>query len=244
MVDQWLRRAHVAVLPPYCVLCGDRGQPPELDLCAGCAADLRRNRDPCPRCARPQPRGVPASMDCVACLRHPPPFDRAVVPYLYAYPLDRMIHAFKYQCSLSTGRVLGTLLGRQVSDRSGPSPDLIVPVPLHPARHRERGFNQAFELARPVSAMLGIDVDIEVCRRVRETLDQTQLSARRRRANLRRAFAASEDIGASHVALIDDVMTTGSTCAELARTLKGAGVRTVEIWAVARASPGKRTQLN
>ena len=244
MVDQWLRRVQAALLPPYCVLCGNPGQPPALDLCEGCAADLRRNRNPCPRCARPQPVGAPNALECPSCLRIPPPFDRAIVPYLYAYPLDRLIQAFKYRSSLAAGRVLGTLLARDVCERAGARPNLLVPVPLHPARHRERGFNQAFELARPMSAMLGIEIDIELCCRVRETLDQTQLSARKRRANLRQAFALREKIGASHVALIDDVVTTGSTCAELARTLKSAGLQTVEVWAVARSRPQRRAQVN
>ncbi len=240
MVDGWLHRIQAIVLPPSCILCGDRGQQPLLDLCFGCAADLPANAGACARCAAPLPIEPAGCLECGRCMTRPPAFDRAVVPHLYGYPLDRIIQMFKYHGALAFGRVLGTLLARhlQAGANARRAPQALIPVPLHPARHRERGFNQALELARPVSEMLDIRIDDGLCRRVRDTRDQTELDARERRKNIRRAFALTRDPVVEHVALIDDVLTTGSTTAELARTLKRAGVKTVEVWAVARAVDG------
>jgi len=159
------------------------------------------------------------------------------VPYRYAYPLDQLIRAFKYRGVLAYGRVLGTLLAEWLAVRRAPLPQVIVPVPLHPSRHRERGFNQASELARPISRRLDIPFDDRLCRRNRATADQTELGAGSRRSNVRRAFEVAGTLGLRHVAVLDDVLTTGSTANEIARVLKRAGVRIVEVWAVARAQP-------
>jgi ComF family protein len=134
--------------------------------------------------------------------------------------------------------VLGTLLALYLRQSPAARPEVIIPMPLHPTRHRERGFNQSTELARPLSALLGIPVDEELCVRRRATEDQTLLPARARRRNVRGAFAVARIADVSHVAILDDVLTTLSTAAELARTLTRAGVSTVEVWAIARALPG------
>lgn len=235
MVNDWLQRVQEFLLPPSCILCGDRGQAPLLDLCAPCCADLPRNAHACVRCAAPLPAEVPAGFACGACLRRPPRFDRALAPFRYAYPLDHLVRDLKYRGRLACGRVLGTLLARHLLAERQPFPELIVPVPLHPARHRERGFNQSSELARPLAAELGVDVDERLCVRVRATEDQTLLAASERRRNVRRAFALARKPAAAHVAVLDDVLTTGSTANEIARTLKRGGVQIVSVWAVARA---------
>jgi ComF family protein len=234
LVNGWLLRVQGLVLPPNCVLCGERGQPPMLDLCPPCAADLELNGCACQRCAAPL-AGTTSTLMCGRCLRRPPRFDSAFAPFRYAYPLDQLLRAFKYRGILSYGRVLGSLLASHVCARGGPLPERIIPVPLHPSRHRERGFNQASELALPVSRRLNVPLDERLCRRIRATVDQTELDARLRRRNVRRAFEVVGSTKLRHVALLDDVLTTGSTASELARVLKRAGVRTVEIWAVARA---------
>lgn len=235
LVNGWLLRVQGLILPPSCVLCGGHGEAPALDLCRACAADLPLNTHACSRCAKPLAGVGDGELVCGQCQRRPPPFERAFVPFRYAYPLDQLVRAFKYHGILSYGRVLGSLLADQLAARAGPLPQLIVPVPLHPSRHRERGFNQAQELARPVSRRLGIAVADRLCRRVRATADQTELDARARRSNVRRAFEVTGRTDLSHVALLDDVLTTGSTASELARALKRAGARSVEVWAVARA---------
>ena len=237
LVNGWLLRVQSLILPPSCVLCGERGQAPILDLCRPCAQDLSLNLHACHQCAAPLAGPVADALICGRCLRQPPRFDRAFVPFRYTYPLDQLIRAFKYRGILSYGRVLGSLLAERLSARQMPTPELIVPVPLYPSRQRERGFNQASELARPISQSLNVPFDERLCRRIRATADQTELDARSRRRNVRRAFEVTGKIGLRHVAVLDDVLTTGSTANEVTRVLKRAGVETVEIWAVARAQP-------
>lgn len=236
MVDHWLQSAQGLIFPSSCILCGARGQRPTLDLCSGCAADLPANVPACARCAAPLAGEEQLALECGKCLVRAPVFDRAFVPFRYAYPVDHVVKAFKYRGALAWGRVLGTLLAQQLRANGSSLPQALIPVPLHAERHRERGFNQAHELARPLSRLLGIAIDDRLCRRVRATHDQTELDARQRRKNLRRAFEVVRATRFRHVALIDDVLTTGSTVSELARTLKRAGVRIVDVWAVARAA--------
>lgn len=235
MVNGWLQTAQTVLLPPSCILCGDHGQRPTLDICEPCSADLPPNLYPCPVCAQPLMDQGDTAWPCGHCAREPRMFDRAVAPYLYDYPLDHLIHAFKYHGVLSYGRVLGTLLAYHLRARKEALPEALVPVPLHHTRHRERGFNQAYELARPLSSLLGIPIDDNLCRCRRPTVDQTELTAVERRKNVRGAFKLNYRPGYKHVALIDDVLTSGSTANAIARLLKRAGVRRVEIWTIARA---------
>jgi ComF family protein len=236
-VNDWLKHIQGVLLPPHCVLCGGAGQPPGLDLCAPCAADLPPNRHACRQCAAPLPPEVPPGASCGACLKRPPSFDGAVVPFRYAWPLDHLVRELKYHGRLAHGRVLGTLLAAHLRTHAVALPSLILPVPLHPARHRDRGFNQSGEIARYVASQLGVALDERSCVRVRATEDQALLSARDRRRNVRRAFALTGRLRCAHVAILDDVLTTGSTADELARVLKRGGVRQVSVWAIARAAP-------
>lgn len=236
MVDGWLQCVQGVLFPPSCVLCGGFGQPPVFDLCAACAADLPRNHAACRRCAVPLSIAAGGEAICGDCLLHPRHFDRAIVPFRYAYPVDHLVRGFKYRGALAYGRVLATLLAQHLAIVADPRPQLLIPVPLHLARHRERGFNQSTELARRVGSLLDIRVDENASRRIRATEDQTQLSARARRKNVRRAFALAGTPGADHVAIVDDVLTTGSTVAEIARLLRRSGIGTIQVWAVARAT--------
>jgi ComF family protein len=135
---------------------------------------------------------------------------------------------------LGQGRLLGTLLTRALQQAGAPYPELLLPVPLHPARLRERGFNQAVEIARPLAQALGLPLDLNSCQRRRATAPQAGLEAIERRRNIRGAFALTRPLPARHLALIDDVVTTGSTVAELTRLLKRAGAERVEVWALAK----------
>jgi len=239
MVNGWTaiaQRAQAWILPPSCILCGDRGQPPLLDICAPCAADLPPNLAPCPLCANPLEAGADFTWPCGQCLHQPQPFDRALAPFVYDYPLDQLIHSFKYGGVLAYGRVLGTLLAYHIRTRGEPLPEVLVPVPLHSTRQRERGFNQAHELSRPLSQLLGIPIDDLLCRRKRATEDQTELKAAQRRKNVRNAFSLLRQPTVTHAALVDDVLTTGSTAGELTQLLKSNGVKRVEVWTVARAT--------
>jgi ComF family protein len=226
------RRLQFAVLPPHCLLCGQAGDA-RRDLCAACAADLLRNRVCCPRCALPLDAAAPL---CGECLHDEPPFVSACVPFVYASPLDQLETRFKFGRNLAAGRVLSELWMAAVRAAPPPIPQALIPVPLHAERLRERGYNQALELARPLARELGIALRNDVLLRSRATSAQSNLDADTRHRNLRGAFALAPDASLPvHVALFDDVMTTGATLRECARTLVHAGVARVDVWAVARA---------
>lgn len=224
------QRLATLLLPPRCLLCGAPGHEGR-DLCAGCLAEMPRNRTCCAHCALPL--AVPSER-CGHCLRHPRPWQSAWVPFRYAWPLNLLETRFKFSANLASGRALSKLWLQ-----AGPAParpDCIIPVPLHPQRLRQRGYNQALELARPLSRAWGIELQPQLLRRQRATQPQSELDAIARRRNLRNAFAVPAGIELPrHVALVDDVMTTGSTLAECTRTLTRAGVKRVDVWALARA---------
>ena len=185
----------------------------------------------CRRCALP----LAVSGDtCGHCQRHPQPWDQAWVPFRYAWPLNLLEMRFKFSGSLACGRVLAELW-----HQAGPPamrPECIIPVPLHRHRLRRRGYNQALELARPLARIFDIPLRPNCLVRQRHTDPQSELDAIARRRNLRHAFALAENAQPpAHVAVLDDVMTTGATLAECTRTLKRAGVDRVDVWALARA---------
>ena len=236
MVYKWLRSASWRLYPPVCLVCGGRGEPGR-DLCAGCAGDIRRNRDACACCAEPLPAAAPPGSLCGRCQRSPPAFDLCRAPYLYAPPLDRLLTGLKFNARLAHARLLATLLRDTLGNPGPEAPDRLVPVPLHPARLRERGFNQALELARPLARSLDIPLDPGLLVRTRASAPQSGLQRSLRRANVRGAFAVAHPPAARYVAVIDDVLTTGHTASEIATTLKRAGVARVEVWVVARTPP-------
>lgn len=208
-----------------CELCGDPAG--AAGICAPCHADLPWLGTACPMCARP----AGDTGACPECRATPPPFRRAVVPLAWAFPVDALVGRFKYAGALHYGALLGRLLGEYCRDRRV---DGIVPVPLHSDRSRERGFNQAEELARQVALLAGVPLLRDACRRVVPTAPQAGLSARQRYRNLAGAFAAGRNLDGQRLAIVDDVLTTGTTAAEVARELLAAGALEVEVWAVAR----------
>lgn len=235
-VDMGLHRLQSLLWPPRCVLCGQAGQPPATDLCAGCAADLRRNDVACVQCAEPL-SGASSIDRCGACLRQSPRFDSAVCPFLYAYPVTHLVRGLKYSGRVAHGRVLGELLAAEIRlRRAATLPQLLIPVPLAPPRYRQRGYNQAIELAQCLGQRLGLELRTDLVERTRDTPEQAGLDRKARRRNLKGAFAMRAALPARHVAIVDDVITTGSTANEVARLLKRAGAQQVEVWAVARAA--------
>jgi len=226
LVDGGLR----ALLPSRCLLCGARGER-GFDLCTGCRAELPRNDRCCARCALPLETPAPL---CGRCVRREPPWDSAWAPFRYAYPLDRLEARFKFAGDLAAGRLLSKLWIQTHAPNE--LPQAIVPVPLHRSRLRSRGYNQALEMAKPLAKALRVPLLRDALQRTRATDAQTELSALQRRRNVRGAFAARfDDDVPRHVAVLDDVFTTGATLAECARVLKRAGVRRVDVWALARA---------
>lgn len=216
-VYSWFDRACGALLPPRCVLCGGRGQRPSLDICMACEGDLPVH-------------GV---------IDDPPwPCDHWFAAFAYAAPVDFLVHALKYRGQLATGRVLGVLLGdsvvRHLLHRDV---DVVVPVPLHPVRHAERGFNQSAEIGRWVAGEVGRRFCEGAVTRVRNTGPQVGLRLDERRNNLAGAFSCAASLAGLRVAVIDDVLTTGSTARAITSAVREAGAASVDLWCVARALP-------
>lgn len=238
-VDSFVQRARAKLVSvvwmPHCVLCGQSARNAEYDLCIGCERDLPVNEPCCSVCAEPL-HGESGDMMCGACVQRAPRFDACLAPYRYSYPLDHMIRALKYGGGVAHGRVLGDLFASRLRavERSE-LPALLLPVPLGTARFIDRGYNQAIELAAHISKRLRIPLRADVLVRTRETREQAGLDRKARRKNLRQAFALRLPLPATHVAIVDDVVTTGSTVNEIARVLKRSGAECVEVWAVARA---------
>jgi ComF family protein len=215
-VDTKLDRLGGLLLPPRCVLCGDRGQRPCLDLCRACEASL------------PTP-GAPFTHETG-------PLRACFAPFSYGYPVDCLVQALKYRGHLAVGRVLGTLLGERLATLGlHAAVDVVLPVPLHPARHGERGFNQSAEIGRWVARRLQRPLDPRLAVRCRDTRPQVGLAVELRHHNLAGAFAASTSVRGLRIAIVDDVTTTGRTLQELAGVLTAAGAASVVAWCVARA---------
>lgn len=218
------------LFPQNCLLCGDASG--AARVCPACLADLPWHTQPqCPQCATPTPLG----QVCGACLKRPPAFERTIAALAYAYPLDRLIPRLKYHGRLAVAPVLGECLARAVERVA--APDRLIAMPLHAKRIRDRGFNHATEIAREVAKRLALPLDVDSCTRTRDTPPQMGLKHDARRRNLRGAFACSADMRGQRIALIDDVMTTGTSLDELAATLKRAGASEVTCWVAARTLP-------
>jgi ComF family protein len=205
-----------------------------MDLCRECAADLSRNDPACSVCAEPLPGKSGERRVCGACLREAPPFDSSFVPFRYAYPLDHVVQGLKFRNELACGRVLGQLFAGCLPARGAPLPEAIVPVPLALRRYRQRGYNQACELALSIRRVTGVAVRSDIAIRQRDTAEQAGLDRKARRRNVTGAFAAVAPLHARHIAILDDVVTTGSTVRELAEVLRRAGAERIEVWAIAR----------
>ena len=239
-VSKWLNFAQFWLLPPTCVLCRRPGQP-QLDLCQDCEAQLVPLANACPGCALPLPPQAGA-VHCGRCLQGKRYIEVTVAAGAYESPLSDLITQFKYHRKLEAGRVLTHQLVNQVHERyrEGSWPDVLAPIPLHPARLRQRGYNQAVLIARDLHTALGIPVAVDAIRRQRATPAQQGLSARERRRNLRGAFGVIEEWSSAapkRIALIDDVVTTMSTVTEVARELQRCcnPAPEIHVWCLARA---------
>lgn len=219
------------LLPRSCLLCGDAAA---AALCNDCAADLPRLEGPlCPVCAIPL--AAPAPL-CADCLRTPPAYDATQAALRYAFPLDRLVQQLKFGGRHSFHRLAGAdFFADCLLAGPHPSGDVVVPVPLSRQRLRERGFNQAVEIARPLARALALPLDTTSLTRPHDTPPQSRLPWRVRHRNVRHVFACSRDYSGKTVIIVDDVMTTGATLDAVARTLKANGAARVVNWVVARA---------
>ena len=246
-VDGWFGRLGRCLWAPRCLVCGEpaRGR---LDLCPACETALPWMPPACLSCAMPletrmvpdATRGIPTGSPglhqtrlCSACQHDPPALTEVHAAFLYGFPLDRLLPRLKFHRDLAAGRLLAQVMAMSFANLA--RPDVLVPVPLHRARLRQRGYNQALELARPMGRMLDLPVDAGLLLRIRNTSAQSRLDADARIGNLRHAFDVASRIAPPHVALVDDVMTTGATLHAAADALFDAGVERVDAWICARA---------
>jgi ComF family protein len=238
IVSGELRRCLDLFLPPACLLCG-RLLPADAaatDFCPACRAGLPRPpASRCPVCAVAFRTLAPTDHHFEACLRHPPAFRRVHACGPYSGTLKEAIQHFKYHGQLALERPLGRLLIATLQQGAAPRPDLVVPVPLALARLRERGYNQALQLARQVGRDFGAPVIADLLQRTRATAPQQGLTAAARRENLKGAFAVTRAVPGRRILLIDDVLTTGTTARECAAVLRGAGAGMIEVAVLGRA---------
>ena len=233
-----LRHCFDLLLPPACLMCGERlpHGASASEFCPGCQAGLPQPAPArCPVCAVAYRAPTPSLHHCESCLRHQPPFTRVHAVGPYAGTLQEAVQRFKYRGQLSLERPLGILLGETVLKGTTQHPDLVVPVPLHRNRLRDRGYNQALQLARQVGRQIKVPVAPDLLRRVRDTATQQGLDAAARKSNLRNAFAVARPLTGQRLLLVDDVLTTGTTARECAHVLLAAGASGVEVAVLARA---------
>jgi len=240
MVYQRLKNVQNYLFPGSCELCRrrvDAGQ----DFCSDCKRSLPAHGFGCRICAAPlwddaaEAARSHREWVCGRCQKHPPAFTSVIAAFTYQEPISNLILDLKYHRKLYLARVLGSLMADTVATTISTPPDIILPIPLHRTRLRTRGYNQAYELAKPLARQFGLTVDPRRLQRLRKTPSQTDLPRRQRLKNVRGAFAVSGNVVGMRIALVDDVMTTGHTANAAADALLKAGARSVEVWLVARA---------
>jgi ComF family protein len=227
-VDNWLKNS---LIVPHCTLC--LAPTTAKALCDGCYDDLPwLDNKRCSLCALPIET---TDAICGNCLQTPPAFDECQALFKYQSPIDGLISQFKYQADLATGALLSSMLVSHLSSTTlSTIPDVLIPMPLHTSRLQERGFNQAAIFASALSAHFDIPVNHHLCKRVRATGHQMGLNASTRKSNLHRAFECTNSVANKSIAIIDDVVTTGTTVNELASTLRKHGASHIQIWCLAR----------
>jgi len=234
MLARTVKRLASAVFGGSCFLCRGavRDAREEGLLCTACDADLPRLRQPCcPRCALASPDGAL----CGRCLAAAPHFDATWAALQYSFPTDVLVHALKFRGELALAALLARLLAERIA--GGERADILTAVPLSSARLRERGYNQSLEIARGIAHFASVRLEPQLAVRRRDTAAQSTLPWAERAGNVRGAFDCIRPLAGETVAVVDDVMTTGATLEEIARTLKRAGASRVLNWVVARTFP-------
>lgn len=227
--DICIKLAH-ALLPQRCLLCGAASG--NFPLCADCHSGLPRHAMPiCSVCALPTPMGGV----CDTCLQHPPAFDATRAAFTYSFPLDALLKTLKYSGQLIVTDIVADELATMLA--TTPPPDLLIPMPLHPTRLQQRGFNQAMEISRRLTKLSGCTLSPDSVIRIRHSEPQASLPLAQRAKNVQGVFAVTQDLSGKSVAILDDIMTSGASLNELAKTLKKAGVVRVECWVAARTLP-------
>jgi len=218
-------------LPSYCILCDNKGLTGK-DICKTCFERLVKNDCYCYQCGIPLEQTQTTNV-CGDCQSIPPDFDQTYAPFIYQGAIRYLITQLKFNQQYKNARLLGQLFSAALLDTT--LPQCIVPVPLHKKRYRQRGFNQCLEISKTVGGILQIPIESGLCIRHRHTAHQIGLATQERRKNVKGAFSIIKKTGYSHIAILDDVMTTGSTLREVALVFKKAGIITIELWVCARA---------
>jgi ComF family protein len=232
-MTHYFQKLYSWLLPYTCVLC-HYPSTHNVDLCKPCLSELPILPYSCPQCARP----LSANHICGECLRETPPYQAAFALFSYEDCVKKLILNLKFNDALINAAILGKLLTQKIAEdwyANQSLPDVIIPMPLHPKRLKERGFNQAIEIARPIAKSLQLPLDIFSCQRIKHTVAQATLPAEKRRENIKNAFLVTSHFIGKHIAVLDDVITTGYTILEFTKVLKKAGARQIDVWSCARA---------
>jgi ComF family protein len=240
LMTPYLKKIESWLLPYVCILCKKRTSTIR-DLCNDCEQSLPLLNHSCLRCADPMANSIAAY--CHQCIKQPPPFDATYALYRYEMPIKQLILELKFKQALVNARVLGELLANQIQKNwyaQKTLPDCIVPIPIHANRLKERGFNQALEIARPIAKAIQRPIQRKSIDRIKPTLAQSTLNAVERHLNMQEAFIVDLDLTHQQIAVIDDVITTGETVMAFCKMLKQAGAHSIDVWCCARASIIKR----
>jgi len=226
---QLIRQLYSKVITTPCILC--HAQTSQQSLCQKCSTSLPLLGPACPRCANP----LPKTHICGSCLTHPAIRHRSQSLFQYAFPIDKLISEFKFNQRHYLSQYLGHQLAHHIKQVSEEMPQMLIPIPLHHTRLKQRGYNQSAELAKVLSTELDIPLNQSALKRIKATKPQNQLPFSERKKNLMTAFTCQANHQLpEHIALIDDVLTTGHTADAAAKALIKQGVKTVELWTIAR----------
>ena len=221
------------VFPTHCLICS-QGSHNSYELCANCEQELPRNAAFCRRCAQPLSAQAHGTL-CGACQKQPPLFEQVFAPFLYQRQIQSLIKRYKFSDHQPSGRLLETLLIQSIAQQPTQTvPQALIAVPLHPQRLKERGFNQAQQLAKALSRQLGCKLLNKAVTRKGGLPHQADLDKQARLKNLRYAFVAKQHNLPAHIGIVDDVLTTGATANALARALYKAGAEKIQVYVVAR----------
>jgi ComF family protein len=235
-MNSWLKYIQFRVFPSSCTLCGAPGMQ-TWDICEACFNSLPINELACTRCAIPLTEGNIGV--CGQCLQQPPLYQRCLTAWRYEPPLDYFIQHLKFNKDLVFARLMAALFAEYLEKfyaKQVDKPEVIIPVPLHNKRLRERGFNQSVEIAKVIARQLNIPLDLTACARPKMTQPQAELPAEERKRNIKGAFTFNPSAAYQHIALVDDVMTTGHTINELTNTVQKVSKSAIDVWVCARAN--------
>lgn len=246
-IVHWINQTQHWLMPAHCSLC----QHPSSQhfLCTACYQDLPWIQNACITCANELNAALYSqsltdenkSMSCGTCLQTPPPYDKCVALFNYQTPVSQLILAMKFHRKLAYARLLAEILAEKAKEHYSKrlKPDLIIPMPLHPNRLKQRGYNQTLELVKPLAKKLNVLFSTELCSRVIDTHTQSSMIASNRWHNVKHAFVAHTSFKNMHILIVDDVITTGSTVCALSQKLKLAGAKTIDVWCCAKTSLNK-----